>query len=205
LRSCANIDLERMAPIAEALLAKGAKRTPRMKEFVARIGKEFEFHRAKFNPELVEAASAALDRLYELFDVPPAPRRIMHDGHLPIVPASKEWRAQFEELWNLLVPPCGPAETIQGEVVRLAGKLGKEIDGNGGCNWDADFVKMADSFLAYVQQGERLTPSDLDDAATLIKEIKRKDGDMTRLAELAVTWVLLNPTPRPLPSPPYRR
>jgi hypothetical protein len=105
-----------------------------MKAFVQRIGENFEFHRAGFNPESVEATSAALDRLYALFGVPPVPRRMMHDGRSPIVAKSARWQDQQQELWALLVPSNGPAATVQGEVIRIAGRVADEIDRNGGAN-----------------------------------------------------------------------
>ncbi|MGU7774750.1 ankyrin repeat domain-containing protein [Burkholderia sp. MR1-5-21] len=206
LRGCSNIDLERVVPLAVALLDAGAQRTPRMKEFVDAIGKRFEFHRAGFNPDSVGAASGALDRLYALFDVRPVPRRRMHDGQSRIVVSADSWQAQHQELWELLVPASGHAATIQGEVIRVSGRIAHELEGNGGCNWDADFNKMADAFLAYIQAGNPLTPSDCEDAATVVGNVKSQSGDPMRLCELAVAWVLLNPAPISLERPPsYRR
>jgi hypothetical protein len=206
LRGCANIDLERMSPLAAVLLEAGAKKTPRMKDFVGEIGKRFEFHRTSFNPESVQAASAALDRLYMLFDVPPVPRRHVHDGKSRIAVTATSWQKQHQELWDLLVPSQGHAATIQGEVIRISGRVAHELDGNGGANWDSDFTKMADAFGRYVGAGNPLSPSELTDAATVIQEVKRRSGDAARLCELAVAWVLSNPTPIALESPPpYRR
>jgi hypothetical protein len=206
LRGCNNSDLQRMAPLAVVLLEAGAKKTSRMKDFVAEIGKRFEFHRTNFNPESVEAASDALDRLYALFDAPPVPRRRMHDGKSPIVVTARSWQKQHGELWGLLVPSQGHAATIQGEVIRISGRIGHELDGNGAINWDSDFDQMADAFRAYVAAGNPLSPSDLADAATVIQAVKRRSGEAARLCELAVAWVLLNPMPIALESPPpYRR
>ena len=58
LQGCGNIKIEGMAALAELLLAAGARQTPEMKAFVARIGTDFEFHRSGFNPDFVEATSA---------------------------------------------------------------------------------------------------------------------------------------------------
>ncbi len=113
---CRNNNLEDMAPLAECLLAAGARKTSRMKEYVEEVGKKFEFQRDNYNPDTVDAASAALDRLYELFDVPPVPRRIVHDGRSPITVKGASWQEQHEELWQLLIPGSGAAATVQGEV-----------------------------------------------------------------------------------------
>lgn len=206
LRSCSNIDLERMAPLAVLLLEVGAKTTSRMKGFVEEIGKRFEFHRAGFNPESVGSASAGLDRLYALFNVPPVPHRQMHDGKSQIVVRANSWQIQHQELWELLVPSQGPASTIQGEVIRISGRIAYELENNGGVNWDSDFNKMADAFLEHIQAGNRLASSDYEGATTVVGDVKRRSGNPPRLCELAVAWVLLNPMPIKLEKPPqYRR
>src|SRR6185369_6978042 len=203
LRRCNNINLEDMASLAEVLLAAGASRTPRMNGFVEEIGKRFEFHRSGFNPEMVDAASAALNRLYEVFEASPVPRRIVHDGASPIVVKGDGWQQQHPMLWELLVPSKGPAATVQGEVIRISGRIAHELEGNGGINWDADFRKMADAFLEHLLEGNPLSASQLAAAADLVKEVKRKSGDTERMAELAVAWVLQNPTPMTLDRPAY--
>lgn len=203
LRGCSNIDLERMAPLAALLLQAGAKKTSRMKDLVVEIGKRFEFHRTNFNPEHIEAASDALDRLYALLDVPPVPRRQMHDGVSQIVVTASSWQKQHQELWDLLVPSQGHAATIQGEVIRISGRIAYELEANGGVNWDSDFNKMADAFRRYVEVGNPLLPPDLADAATVIHDVKRRSGDPARLCELGVAWVLSNPMPIELESPPH--
>ena len=205
LHRCSNIDLERMASLAEHLLAAGASRTPRMKGFVEEIGKRFEFHRSGFNPDMLDAAGAALDDLYEMFGVDPVPRRALHEGTSPIVVKAGTWQPQHQALWELLVPSRGPAATVQGEVIRISGRIARELDGNGGVNWDADFRRMADAFLEHLQKGNPLSSPDLAAAADLVAKVKRKSGDTGRMAQLAVAWVLQNPTPINLELPAYAR
>lgn len=154
LQRCSNIKIERLAPKAELLLAAmaatpqkpqsflgrllgggagaGSPITPAMQKYVQRIGADFEFHRAGFNTEHVSASSEALDRLYAMFDVPPAPRRMMHDGTSDIAAKPGTWQKQHQELWQLLVPSGGAAATVQGEVIRLSGRIADELDRNGG-------------------------------------------------------------------------
>ena len=43
------------------------------------------------------------------------------------------------------------------------------------------------------------------DFTIVVREIKQKRGDVGRLSELAVAWVVQNPGPIPLQRPPYRR
>jgi hypothetical protein len=95
------------------------------------------------------------------------------------------------------------AATIQGELIRISGRIAYELNGNGGGNWDSDFKKMADAFRRYVEAGNPLSPSDLADAAAVTQDVKRRSGDPARLCELAVAWVLLNPIPIALESPPH--
>ncbi|MBP2298981.1 ankyrin repeat domain-containing protein [Azospirillum picis] len=229
LRRCANSDIRRVEAVAQLLVAAerrpveakpksllsrflgrghGEKTvaTPEIASLVERIGKQFEFHRAGYNPDDVEATSAALDRLYALFGVMPVPRRVMHDGKSPVVATAARWEDRYQELWDLLVPSAGHADTVQGEVIRIAGRINDELERNGGVNWDADYRKMADAFLHHIRSATPLPDAALSEADRLIAEAKARIGDDTaRLRALAVDWVALNPAPLHLPQPPYRR
>ncbi|MDE2596702.1 MAG: ankyrin repeat domain-containing protein [Sphingomonadales bacterium] len=227
LQRCRNSDIERMAEVAELLVGDGLQQgeakkgflasifgkgnkakthqTPELKSYITRIGTEFEFHRRNFNPECIDATDAALVKLYTLFDVSPVPPRAMHDGKSPIVAQAKHWEDRHQELWEMLVPSQGAADTVQGEVVRIPGKIRDELDGNGGGNWDADFKRMADAFLILVGTGVPLPKVELNEASSLVTEIKARRGDTRRMCELGVNWVALNPKPAKLPTPDYRR
>jgi hypothetical protein len=227
LQRCSNAQIAAMAKAAELLLAAEPPRrqglggllkralggksgdqgpvTPQMQAFVRRIGENFEFHRQGFNPDFLEETSAGLDRLYALFDVAPAPRRVMHDGGKPIVARSARWQDQHQELWEMLVPSRGAASTVQGEVIRIAGKVADEVDRNGAANWDADHRRMLRAFLAHVGSGAPLPDADRERAAQLAAQVRDLDGAGAGLCELAVAWVRLNPTPVPLATPDYAR
>jgi ankyrin repeat protein len=205
LQRCSNVQIVGMAALAEVLLAAGARQAPEMKASVARIGSDFEFHRAAFNPATVEPTSAALDKLYALFDAPPVPRRLLHDGRSPIVARSARWEDQHQELWQLLVPSSGAAVTVQGEVVRIAGRICDELECNGGINWDLAYRRMADAFMVHVASGVPLAEPLLRETRELVAHLKRKNGDPRRLCELAVNWVAQNPTPLRLAPPDYLR
>lgn len=205
LQRCSNSGLENMASLAECLLAAGASRTPAMKGWVEKIGKTFEFHREGYNPETRDAASAALERIYRMFEVVPVPRRAVHDGVSPISVRGDSLQQQHQALWQLLVPSSGPAATVQGEVVRITGRIANELDGNGGINWDADYRRMADALLDHLRRGNSLPAPDLDEAKILVDHLKRKAGEPARMAELAVAWVARNPAPIKLDPPDYTR
>ena len=203
---CRNIDIVRTVEITRILLDAGATRTERIKGLVTKIGTEFEFHRARFNADHVQEFSDALDKLYSLFDVAPVPRRVLHDGKSPISVKADTWTQQHNELWELLVPSGGPAQTMQGEVIRISGRVLDELERNGGINWDDDYKVMADTFLEFVQQGKPLSAEEIGELTKIVSEVKRKtDRNARRLAELGVKWVLANPAPVTLPAVNYDR
>ena len=47
-----------------------------------------------------------------------------------------DWKKEQSRLWRELVPPNGQADTLQGELVRIAGKLSDQAFRNGNMNWD---------------------------------------------------------------------
>lgn len=193
------------AKAAELYLNAGCKKTEKAKEYVTRIGEDFEFHRSGFNPDYVEEADKGLQKLYELFGVRPVPKRIIHDGKTPIYLSGKTLQQQFEYAWDLLVPSSGKAATIQGEAVRVAGRIRDELFRNGGCNWDKDFRKMLNAFPKYVSQGNPLDAALLAEIEEIKKDILDDDDLADRLAELATLWVTQNPEPIKLETTDYKR
>jgi hypothetical protein len=71
--------------------------------------------------------------------VPPVPSRQIYDAQSPIIVKAISRQKQHQELWRLLVPSMCHAATIQGEVIRISGRIAYELEDNGGANWDADF------------------------------------------------------------------
>ncbi len=204
LQRCANSDIENMADIAEYLLNIGSRKSDIAKEFVHKIGERFEFHRGGFNSDSVDPASEALERLYTLFDVPPVPRRVVYDGKSPIIAKSKTWQKQHRELWELLVPSSGQALTVQGEVIRITGRISDELYRNGGANWDKNYTLMAQSLLNMLQHENSLEDLDIQEATSMVRKVK-SDGSSSKLAELAVKWVNKNPSPLSLEPQSYSR
>lgn len=106
----------------------------------------------------------------------------------------------FQLLWDSLVPPEGKAETAQGEIIRIAGRIQHEFLDNGCINWDDDFRKMLDAFLKYVQLGNGFKEKDLMSAEFLVQLLK-ENGDKgviddhltTVLCSCAMAWVKQNP------------
>ena len=200
-----SIDIPKAAKTAELYLKAGLKPTKFAKEQVTRIGEDFEFHREGFNPEYLEETDTALQQLYKLFDVPPVPRRIQHDGKSPIVLAGETWEKRYEQAWELLVPSSGRAFTVQGEVVRIAGRVNDELLRNAMGNWNKEYQKMLNAISGYLRQGNSLTESELTEVADIQKHILEDDGTGShRLCELATLWVTKNPEPMALEKVNYK-
>lgn len=204
-----NIDIVQLVEISNVLLQGNTEITQKMKDEVTRIGEDFEFHRENFNKDYLQAIDEALTALYEIYNVQPVKRRIMHDGVSPIIVSGTSWQKQYEELWELLIPSSGNAKTVQGEVVRIAGKVRDEIYRNGGANWNSDFKKMLDAFLLHLNSNNALSIDELEKVNSLAQDI-RKSGDaetdeLNFLCELATKWVLKNTTPIILEKPNYKR
>ena len=191
------------------LLDAGAKKTSAMKEKVENIGKDFEFHREGINPDYLEAADQGLEELYALFDVKPVAKRITHDGVSPILVKEGSWEEQYEELWSFLIPSSGAAKTVQGEVIRIPGRVRDELDRNGGVNWDRNYRKMLQAMPHYLSLGTPLSDNDLEEAKQLISQIYGKDFNdglrLDRLCQLSLAWIEQNPEPLPLEEPSYKR
>ena len=144
-----------------------------------------------------DEASAALSELCALFKVEqheakPAPavgERLELD---PSVPALR----QHGELWDLLVPDSGQCQTLQGEVIRIAGRVGHEVYDNGGINWDRSFGKLLDQYLSVVRSGLPMPPGSLaraEAAVAYLKGCSMSHQAVDDITELAVAWVRLNP------------
>ena len=209
LMVCGGIYIAQTAEIASMLLDAGAKKTSAMKEKVENIGKDFEFHREGINPDYLEAADQGLEKLYALFDVKPVAKRITHDGVSPILVKEGSWEEQYEELWSFLIPSSGAAKTVQGEVIRIPGRVRDELDRNGGVNWDRNYRKMLQAMPHYLSLGTPLSDNDLEETKQLISQIYGKDFNdslrLDRLCQLSLAWIEQNPEPLPLEEPSYKR
>ena len=209
LMVCRGIYIAQTAEIATMLLDAGAKKTPAMKEKVENIGKDFEFHREGINPDYLEAADQGLEKLYALFDVKPVAKRITHDGSAPILVKEGIWEEQYEELWSFLIPSSGAAKTVQGEVIRIPGRVRYELDRNGGVNWDRDYRKMLQALPQYLSLGIPLSEQELAETKELIAQVHGKDFDdehrLDRLCQLALSWIKQNPEPISLEKTSYNR
>ncbi|WP_035789845.1 ankyrin repeat domain-containing protein [Butyrivibrio sp. XBB1001] len=200
------IDLIKLSPVTEMLLRRGVVASDTVRNEFLRVAKDIEFRRSDANADFMKQVDEAMDKLYELLDVQRVPRRQQYDGVSEIRPKADTWQKQYQELWNLLVPGSGHASTVQGEVIRIAGRLSYEILDNGSINWDSDFGELVKAFVRYLKMGQQLSDAESAEIAELVKGIKDKgDKELGRLTELAVKWVTLNPLPIKLENADYKR
>ncbi len=206
LMACNNRDIKDALEITKLLLAAGAKRTDRMKKSITEMGKKLEAYRPDSHDEYFEEMSIAMDEFYQLFEVEPVAKKIVYDGTSPIEVKSSTWQKQHEELWTMLVPNSGTAKTVQGEVIRITGKVARELLDNGGVNWDTEYKKMVDAYFSYVQQEDKLSEIDLEELSVIVDEVKKGNATNTYvMSELGVKWVLQNPNPITIKEIKYNR
>lgn len=203
LTVCRPADIVNAVKVADLLIKAGAEITDDMRKSVTKIGENFEFYRDSFNPEYLEETDNALTELYGMFDVEPVPKKKVYDGVSTITVKSKKWQKQFDELWNLLVPGSGHASTVQGEVIRIVGKVSYEILDNGAMNWSREYKQLPQALPEYFGMGSNID----EEAVRLAKNISANssEDELNRLTELAVKWVLANPEPIKLDKVDYRR
>jgi len=207
LSHASNTKIAGLVGVSKAFFDRGVKITKEMKESITRIGKSFEFHREAFNPESVDEYSNALDELYKMYGVEPVARRIVHDGISNIIVERNEPMEQFKKLWGYLVPSSGKAKTVQGEVIRIAGRIEDEINRNGGYNWDGQYKKMLKAFIQHISSYNSLPDNLVNEAneISLILNNKEYTERVERYCIMAVKWVELNPKPIILEKVNYKR
>lgn len=185
------------------LLAAGAKPTPAARARVRYVCAEL----LRGNPtkKTVLADVRALCRQFAL----PMPR-LPHDGRRMIEIVGTNADERFDLLWEYLVQPNGNAKTLQGEVVRTAGRIDDELQRNGGENWDDDYRKMARFFVANLRGGEPLNDDEIAAIDRIVAKLDRarprwNDSALRTLRDAGVAWVARNPKPRKCPRVDYRR
>lgn len=106
------------------------------------------------------------------------------------------WKKLHSALWDELVPPSGPAPSMQGEMIRSIGRLTDEAYRNGNINWGEMQVEM----LGFLKQhllaegGSR----ELEDALRKVGQHTRIDtsGDGSphyRVSQAVVAWCVARP------------
>lgn len=208
LHKCKNLDIPQAAAISKIFLEAGAEVTDKTKAYVKKIGENFELYRDSFNPDSLEYTENGLKQLYGLFTVPPAAPLNRHDGRTRIKVIDGPWHKQHDALWKLLVPGSGHAKTIQGEIIRISGKVAYEVMDNGGINWDSDYRKMVKFLVECFASANPLTEAEQNEAKKieqLVSRFGQAGNEPERLMELAVKWVAQNPDPIETGTLQYKR
>jgi hypothetical protein len=116
------------------------------------------------------------------------------------------WKKEQSRLWQTLVPADGQADTLQGELVRIAGKLTDQAFRNGNMNWDADHEKMWRFVGEHLDDPETFSKEERRLIRAKIEEIIRDqetpdlNGDGCAyyiITEKVVDWCIAHPTPIP--------
>ncbi len=205
----ADLSCTKKLDICKLLLDRGATMTERSRQFVSAFSETFHRHNSgkKLSKSLQNQAEA-LRKLCELFDAEMLRETGFHDGVSPIIVTTVGgFKNNFSELWNFLVPPKGRAQTAQGEVIRIAGRIEDELMRNGGANWDEDYRKMLHTFREYLRLGNPLEESDkfIEEIVDTLKDGDVHDAMIWRLCYCARHWVEENPEVMPLLEGDYTR
>jgi hypothetical protein len=125
---------------------------------------------------------------------------------------------KFKQLWKSLVPVSGEAETLQGEIIRVVGRLEDEYNRNGNVNWEpgdyhSEFVDFLKYYLADEETFDSATVQNIKEAAEKVRmaaedlkteiyrgeeiKVQKHSADVafTILIEKAVEWCDKNPDP----------
>ncbi|MCK2199555.1 ankyrin repeat domain-containing protein [Corynebacterium callunae] len=180
-------------------------------ERIIRLGEQFEDAREDYDQDYVDEAAVDMVWLYDRFGIPEELRAntpVRHDGISQIKLPGETWQEQFIAGYDFLVPAVGKAKSLQGEAIRIAGRVSNEFHDNGGENWDKDYRKMAKALLSITSQGTPLKKTQEQELATAIKAVRKGDPtpeEVDVLPRLATAWVVQNPNPMPLGEPDYQR
>ena len=196
------LDTPRALAVIRLLLSVGApvgERVPTALRSMDRMRCTFIMHGLPdhLSQSRIDEASAALSELCALFGVEQREaQRAPVVGERLVFEAGVTPKQVFSRLWDLLVPDSGQCRTLQGEVIRIAGRVGHEVYDNGGINWDRSFGKLLDQYLRVVSSGVSLPPDSLSRAEAAVASLKARSmdtGDVDEITKLAVAWVRLNP------------
>ena len=192
------------------LLDRGAEMTERSRLFVSSFSESFYRHTlGKKATKSLPKQAEALEKLCQLFDAKMLRETSFHDGVSPIIITTigGGYNNIFNELWNFLVPPSGKAQTAQGEMIRIAGRIQDELMRNGGMNWDEDYRKMLYTFREYLRIGNPILESEqyIQEIIDTLKDGDVNDNKIWDLCHCAEYWVSENPEVMPLLEADYTR
>jgi len=110
--------------------------------------------------------------------------------------SEKTRRSEFKRLWKELVPPQGQAKTVQGELVRAAGRLSDEAYRNGNINFGKGHKILCKYIRLNLEDPTIFNAGEIEEIDRCIDEILDAEHPDTRgaaschyrLAEKVVKW-----------------
>jgi ankyrin repeat protein len=117
-------------------------------------------------------------------------------------PAGDSWTRQYHKLRKELVPARGPANTLQGELLRLAGRLSYEAFNNGNMNWSKEYERAWKFLGKSLQDPEVFSRPEVAKIKLLVQTVVRHndvvsseiDGSpQDELCHRVVQWCLAHP------------
>ena len=117
---------------------------------------------------------------------------------------SYDWKKEQPRLWEALVPASGQADTLQGELIRIAGKLTDQAYRNGNMNWDTEHERLWRFIGEKIGQDPIFSKSERRLIHDKIEEIIRNQecpdlsGDASPyyiVSEKVVDWCMAHPDP----------
>jgi hypothetical protein len=104
---------------------------------------------------------------------------------------SYDWKKEHARLWDQLVPRNGQADTLQGELIRIVGKLVDQAYRNGNGNWDDDHERMWRFIGENISYDPTFAPPDQRLIRQTIDDIIR-DQDCPDLSGDGSTYYFIN-------------
>ena len=117
-----------------------------------------------------------------------------------------KWWEEQPRLWKRLVPKSGQAHTVQGELIRCAGKATDEAYRNGNMNWDSGYERLIQFLVTIMDDSNTFTEEERSriraSADCIIENSESPDlsghgSPYYYLTEMAVRWCLAHPDPIP--------
>lgn len=110
-----------------------------------------------------------------------------------VVVEGARWQERHARLWERLVPASGAAPTLQGELIRLTGKLTRETLDNGNMNWSAETEaawRFVEAELAAVDAAPGDVNADVEAIITgrALLDLAKLKGALYRMSERAVRY-----------------
>jgi hypothetical protein len=120
-----------------------------------------------------------------------------------------DWKREHDRLWETLVPSRGSATTLQGELVRIAGKLTDEAYRNGNINWNEECETMWRFVYENINDSKTFTAQQragMRDAVEAIirnhasPDLSGEGSPYYLMSERVVDWCMAHPVPIKLPE-----